>query len=60
MLCGCDVATPKATAAATLGYTGDAAKWTGLAVKGAASYERLYFVNGRFQDIECGFGATAT
>jgi hypothetical protein len=44
-----------ADAAATLGKTADAQKWSQLAAAGAASYNRLYFDEqaGMYRDIEC-------
>jgi hypothetical protein len=51
-----------ASAASTLGKTADFARWTSLATKAAASYNRLYFseAEGLYKDIECKSGQQRT
>ena len=50
-----------ARAAATLGRTADAERYSALAAQGAASFVSLYYdtSDGLFRDIECGSGAVA-
>ena len=49
------------SAAETLGKVGDAAAWSALADKGAASYNALYFseAEGLYHDVDCPATATA-